>query len=202
MASRSGAVVKELLEGRVHRHVRYRKPHGLHPLVAVRYRFDATSGFVRTSSRSPKARNLRSKPTLSLMIDSRNPAASLGVTISGKTQILTGDDSKATIRKLRTPRLPQVSRRCRTGGSSSGNPFSLVGTTSRCKSHRHPRSPGPCARPTARYSAARSSGIPATCCRSRDYCSSSKERSVRPRQRYDGWRLPLNARLTVHLIRP
>lgn len=95
MASRSGAVVRERFEGRYIATFATENPMGSIHMLAVWYRFDGTSGFVRTSSRSRKAGNLQSQPTLSLMIDSRNPAASLGVTISGTAQILTGDDSKA-----------------------------------------------------------------------------------------------------------
>lgn len=95
MASLSDAVVKELLEGRYIATFATENPMGCIHMVAVWYWFDGTSVFVATSSRSRKARNLQSKPTISLMIDSRDPAASFGVTISGTAQVLTGDDSKA-----------------------------------------------------------------------------------------------------------
>jgi nitroimidazol reductase NimA-like FMN-containing flavoprotein (pyridoxamine 5'-phosphate oxidase superfamily) len=63
-------------------------------MVAVWYWFDGTHIFVATSSRSRKARNLQSKAKVSLMVDSRDPAASCGVTIAGTAQILTGDLSR------------------------------------------------------------------------------------------------------------
>lgn len=95
MASLSDSLVRELLESRYIATFATENPSGSIHLVAVWYWFDGTSVFVATSSRSRKARNLQSKPAVSLMIDSRDPAASFGVSISGTAQILTGDDSKA-----------------------------------------------------------------------------------------------------------
>jgi nitroimidazol reductase NimA-like FMN-containing flavoprotein (pyridoxamine 5'-phosphate oxidase superfamily) len=63
-------------------------------MVAVWFWFDGTHLFVATASGSRKARNLQSNPKVSLMIDSRDPAASCGITIAGTAQILTGDASR------------------------------------------------------------------------------------------------------------
>ena len=63
-------------------------------MVAVWFWFDGTHVFVATSSRSRKARNLRSNPKVSLMVDARDPAASCGITITGRAQILTADLSQ------------------------------------------------------------------------------------------------------------
>jgi nitroimidazol reductase NimA-like FMN-containing flavoprotein (pyridoxamine 5'-phosphate oxidase superfamily) len=71
-------------------------------MVAVWFWFDGAQIFVATSSRSRKARNLQSHSRVSLMIDSRDAAASCGVTIVGTAQILTGDSaqkSKAEIHR-------------------------------------------------------------------------------------------------------
>jgi nitroimidazol reductase NimA-like FMN-containing flavoprotein (pyridoxamine 5'-phosphate oxidase superfamily) len=55
---------------------------------------------VTTSSRSHKARNLQANPKVSLMIDSRDVAASRGVTISGTAKFLTGDASRKQNSKI------------------------------------------------------------------------------------------------------
>lgn len=95
MASISDSLVRQLLEGRYIATFATANPSGSIHMVAVWYWFDGTNVFVATSSRSRKARNLQSKSAISLMIDSRDPAASFGVTLTGTAQILTGDDSKA-----------------------------------------------------------------------------------------------------------
>jgi general stress protein 26 len=95
MASLSDSLVRELLEGRYIATFATENPSGSIHMVAVWYWFDGTNVFVATSSRSRKAQNLQSKPAISLMIDSRDPAASFGVTIAGAAQILKDDASKA-----------------------------------------------------------------------------------------------------------
>jgi len=95
MASLQDSLAKQLLEGRYIATFATENPNGSIHMVAVWYWFDGTSVFVATSSRSRKARNLQSKSTMSLMIDSRDAQASFGVTLAGTAQILTGDASKA-----------------------------------------------------------------------------------------------------------
>ena len=95
MALLSDSLVKELLGGRYIATFATTGPSGSIHMVAVWYWFDGTSVFVAKSSRSRKARNLQAKPGVSLMIDSRDPPASFGITITGPVQILTGDASKA-----------------------------------------------------------------------------------------------------------
>lgn len=95
MASLLDSLVIELLEGRYIATFASENPSGSIHMVAVWYWFDGTSVFVATSSRSRKARNLQAKPAISLMIDSRDPAASFGVTLTGTAQILKGEDAKA-----------------------------------------------------------------------------------------------------------
>lgn len=100
MASLSDSLVKELLDGRYIATFATSSPSGTIHLVAVWYWFDGANVFVATSSRSRKARNLQSSPTLSLMIDSRDPAASFGTTITGSVQILAGEASQAKNAKI------------------------------------------------------------------------------------------------------
>ena len=95
MASLQDPLVRQLLGGRYIATFATPNANGSIHMVAVWFSFDGTSLYVATSSRSRKARNLQSSPNGSLMIDSRDPAASFGITITGSTQILTGDDSKA-----------------------------------------------------------------------------------------------------------
>jgi len=94
MASLADALVQQLLQGRYVATFATQNPNGSIHMVAVWYWFDGTNVYIATSSRSRKARNLDSVSKLSLMIDSRDPAASFGATISGSVKILTGDESK------------------------------------------------------------------------------------------------------------
>ena len=94
MASLADPLVQELLKGRYIASIATENPSGQIHIVAVWYWFDGTQVFVATSSRSRKARNLLSTPRAALMIDSRDPAASFGVTISGTARILSGAESQ------------------------------------------------------------------------------------------------------------
>ena len=94
MASLADAMVRQLLDGRYIASIASENPDGSIHMVAVWYRFDGTNIFVATSSRTRKARNLQSRPGVSIMIDARGPAASCGVTIAGTAQILSGDSAR------------------------------------------------------------------------------------------------------------
>jgi len=94
MASLSDAIVQQLLNGRYVATFGTENPNGSIHLVAVWYWFDGSKVYVATSSRSRKGRNLQADPKVSLMIDSRDPAASFGITITGAAQILTGNASQ------------------------------------------------------------------------------------------------------------
>jgi len=94
MASLSDSLVRHLLEGRYIGSLATRNSNGSIHMVAVWYLFDGAHIYVATSTRTRKARNLQANPTISLMIDSRDPAASLGINIEGKAQILTGESSR------------------------------------------------------------------------------------------------------------
>ena len=94
MASIADASIRELLEGRYVATLATEGPGGSIHMVAVWFWFDGERVFVATSSRSRKARNLQSNPKVSLMIDSRDPAASHGITIAGTAEILNGESSR------------------------------------------------------------------------------------------------------------
>lgn len=94
MASLSDAMVRQLLDGRYIASFATRNPNGSVHVVAVWFWFDGTHIHVATSSRSRKSRNLQQSPQVSLMVDSRDPAASYGVTITGTARVLTGESSR------------------------------------------------------------------------------------------------------------
>jgi general stress protein 26 len=94
MASLSDGLVKELLEGRYIATVATQNADGSLHMVAVWFWSDGSDIFIATSSRSRKARNVQGSKKVSLMIDSRDPAASFGATIIGSAQIVTGESSR------------------------------------------------------------------------------------------------------------
>jgi PPOX class probable F420-dependent enzyme len=100
MASMTDAPVRELLGGRYVASMATERPDGSIHMVAVWFWFDGERVFVATSSRSRKARNLQSTSKVSLMIDSRDPAASHGITIAGTAEILTGEWSRMKNAKI------------------------------------------------------------------------------------------------------
>ncbi len=93
MASLSDAIVKQLLESRYIASFATHNPNGSIHIVAVWFWFDGTDIYVATASRSRKARNLQANPQVSLMVDSRDPAASYGVTVTGSAEVLSGESS-------------------------------------------------------------------------------------------------------------
>jgi PPOX class probable F420-dependent enzyme len=94
MATFVDPIVRELLDARHIASLATENPDGSIRMVAVWFWFDGAQIFVATSSRSRKARNLLSNPKVSLMVDSRDPAASCGITITGTAQTLTADLSQ------------------------------------------------------------------------------------------------------------
>jgi len=91
MASLSDALVRQLLDGRYIASIATSNPDGTLHMVAVWYWFDGSNIYVATSTRTRKARNLQSNPKVSIMIDSRDPTASFGITITGNAKFLSGD---------------------------------------------------------------------------------------------------------------
>ncbi|HLK32512.1 MAG TPA: pyridoxamine 5'-phosphate oxidase family protein [Terriglobales bacterium] len=94
MASFSDALVKELLSGRYVASLATENADKSIHIVAVWYCLEGGKIYVATSAHSHKVRNLRANPKISLMIDSRDPLASRGVSITGKAQLLTGVPSR------------------------------------------------------------------------------------------------------------
>lgn len=94
MATLLDELVKSLLDGRYIASFATQNANGSIHIVAVWFWFDGTDIYVATSSRSRKARNLEGNPAVTLMIDSRDPAASYGVTIAGTAHVLRGDSSR------------------------------------------------------------------------------------------------------------
>lgn len=94
MASLSNALVNELLSGRYIASFASEAGDGAIHVVAVWYFFDGAKIYVATSTRTRKARNIQSNPKVSLMIDSRDPAASRGVCIAGTARILSGESAR------------------------------------------------------------------------------------------------------------
>jgi PPOX class probable F420-dependent enzyme len=94
MASLADAKVKQLLEGRYIASLATHNPNGSIHVVAVWFWFDGADIYVATSSRSRKAKNLQANQKVSLMVDSRDPAASYGVTVTGTAQVLSGESSR------------------------------------------------------------------------------------------------------------
>lgn len=94
MASLTDALVQQLLSGRYIASLATENGDGSIHMVAVWYWFDGAKVYVATSKRSRKARNLQARAKVSLMIDSRDPYASRGVTLAGTGQVLTGELSQ------------------------------------------------------------------------------------------------------------
>src|SRR5215472_3849579 len=94
MASLSDALVRQLLDGRYIASFATHNANGSLHIVAVWFWFDGNDIYVATSSRSHKARNLQANPQLAIMIDSRDPDASYGITVTGTAQMLTGESSR------------------------------------------------------------------------------------------------------------
>ena len=94
MASLSDLMVRQLLSERYIASLATQNPDGSIHMVAVWYLFEGAHIYVATSARSRKARNLQSNSNVSVMIDSRDVAASRGINITGTAQMLTGESSR------------------------------------------------------------------------------------------------------------
>ena len=102
MAALGDPLVQQLLKGRHIASIATQGSNGSIHMVAVWYWFDGANVYVATSSRSRKARNLQATPRVTLMIDSRDPAASFGVTISGTARLLSGEESQRKNKEIHT----------------------------------------------------------------------------------------------------
>ncbi len=111
MASLSDALVKELLDGRYIASLATLNPDGSIHMVAVWYWYESGRIYVATAARSRKARNLQADPKVTVMIDSRDVAASRGVQIAGTARILTGEPSRQWNARLHRKYLSQAALR-------------------------------------------------------------------------------------------
>ena len=100
MASLSDSLSRKLLVGRYIAALATQNADGSIHVVAVWYLFDGASLYVATSGRSLKARNVHSNPRVSLMIDSRDVAASCGINVSGTGEILQGELSRPWVARI------------------------------------------------------------------------------------------------------
>jgi len=100
MAALTDPLVQQLLKGRHIASIATHGPSGSIHMVAVWYWFDGTNIYVATGSRTRKARNLQATPKATVMIDSRDPAASFGVTISGAARLLSGEESQKNNKEI------------------------------------------------------------------------------------------------------
>jgi PPOX class probable F420-dependent enzyme len=94
MASLIDPSIRELLEGRYIASLASRNSDGTIHMVAVWYLFEDGQIYIATSSRSRKARNLQANATVSVMIDSRDPAASRGTNVAGTASLITGETAQ------------------------------------------------------------------------------------------------------------
>lgn len=94
MAALSDPLVQELLAGRYVATLGTQNADGSPHLVSVWFLFSGNCCYVATASRSRKGRNVKARARAALMVDSRDPAASRGVTVSGPVRLLTSDESK------------------------------------------------------------------------------------------------------------
>jgi PPOX class probable F420-dependent enzyme len=93
MAALSDPLVQELLNGRFIATLATHNSDGTIHLTSVWYMFADGQLYIATSSRTRKLRNVLENPTASLMVDSRDVAASRGVTCAGAAEIVSGSAS-------------------------------------------------------------------------------------------------------------
>lgn len=107
MASINDPLAQQLLNGRFIASFATENPDRTIHIVAVWFLFaggpaharttpddDNARIYVATSTRTRKARNIEANPKVTLMIDSRDVAASRGITIYGAAQMLSGEASR------------------------------------------------------------------------------------------------------------
>jgi PPOX class probable F420-dependent enzyme len=90
MASPTDPMVQDLLKGRHIACLATENADGSLHLTATWYLFEEGRLYVETSSKSRQARNLRDRPTASLMIDGRQPGAEFGVAAAGRAGFVGG----------------------------------------------------------------------------------------------------------------
>ncbi len=90
----------ELIRGRHIATLGTENADGFIHLTAVWYLFESGSLYVATSSKSRKARNVAARPKASLMVDVRKPGAERGVTVAGRAEVISGQQSQEINRRI------------------------------------------------------------------------------------------------------
>jgi PPOX class probable F420-dependent enzyme len=93
---------QELLRGRHIATLGTENADGTIHLTAVWYLCEDGFLYVATSSRSRKARNLAARPNASLMVDLRIPGGERGVTAAGRTELVSGEQSRDINRRIQS----------------------------------------------------------------------------------------------------
>jgi PPOX class probable F420-dependent enzyme len=84
----------DFLQGRYIATLATQNADGTAHLTAVWYLFDSGYLYVGTSSKSRKARNAAARPNASLMVDARKPGKERGVTVTGKVEVISGNQAQ------------------------------------------------------------------------------------------------------------
>ena len=93
MASLNDPIVQALVHGRHIACLASENADGSLHLTATWYVYEVGRLYLETDSTSRQARNLRARPTASLMIDARRPGAEFGVTAAGHAELVSGERS-------------------------------------------------------------------------------------------------------------
>ena len=117
MAGPSDVLVQELLKGRYIGTLATDNADGTIHQTAVWYLFDQGRVYVATASSSRKARNVRERSKVSLMIDVRQAGMERGVSLAGRAEVLTGTRSREINQRIQQRYLsPQGMADPRVGG--------------------------------------------------------------------------------------
>jgi PPOX class probable F420-dependent enzyme len=90
----------DFLQGRYIAALATQNADGTAHLTAVWYLFDSGYLYVGTSSKSRKARNAAARPNASLMVDARKPGKERGVTVTGKVEVISGNQAQEINRRI------------------------------------------------------------------------------------------------------
>jgi PPOX class probable F420-dependent enzyme len=90
----------DFLQGRYIATLATQNADGTAHLTAVWYLFDSGYLYVGTSSKSRKARNAAARPNASLMVDARKPGKERGVTVTGKVEVISGNQAQEINRRI------------------------------------------------------------------------------------------------------
>lgn len=91
---------QELLQKRLIATLATENEDGSSHLTAVWFLYEAGSAYIATSSRTRKYRNLAERAKASLMVDIRKPGAERGITLVGKAELISGQQSREINERL------------------------------------------------------------------------------------------------------